>query len=301
MKRTMIMLLVFCASRVSGFCFPQVGSDSLSGERDSLFAVFWNVENFFDYHSPARPQYWTKGRFHSKCAAISKMIFLLGEQYGRLPDLIGLSEVENRFVLKSLISSTLLRKTDYKIVHFDSPDHRGIDCALLYRESSRSLLESFPVHIRSSDGEVLPTRDLLIACFDDSLAVIVNHHPSKIGGKDEERKRVFCVMEKVADSLMNDGANRTKRILSMGDFNEDLWGTTPKGKGTIKYNGEWEQIDGYFTYGDVSFVKMDIVSMGELLVEDRAFGGMKPRRTFVGPRYSGGISDHLPIALVLYF
>lgn len=303
MKRTMILLLLFflCVGRGLSFCLPNANSNADTEKRDSLFAVFWNVENFFDYHSSSRPEYWTKRRFYSKCSAISKVIFLLSERYGSLPDLICLSEVENEFVLKSLISSTLLRKTDYKIVHFDSFDHRGMDCALLYRESSLSLSEMFPVHIHSLDGAVLPTRDLLVVCFENGLSVIVNHHPSKIGGKNEERQTVFNAMENVADSLLRDGTNKSRRVLSVGDFNEDLWKITPKGKGTIKYNGEWEQIDGYFAYGDFLFVGMEIFSSDELLTEDRTFGGMKPRRTFVGPRYYGGVSDHLPIALMLYF
>jgi len=269
--------------------------------QDSLVVVFWNVENFFDHRSPHRPQYWTKRRFYAKCAAVSKVLFLVSERFGgRMPDVVGLAEVENEFVLKSLLSSTLLRKEGYKTLHFDSPDHRGIDCALLYRPSSVRLSEGFPVHVRSSDGEVLPTRDILVSVF-DSLAVTVNHHPSRIGGKDEMRRRAFAAMTRTADSLLNESGGQIKRVLSMGDFNEDLWKAAPKGIGTIKYNGKWEQIDGYFAYGEPFKVKMEIFSPKELLTEDRSFGGLRPLRTFLGPRYAGGVSDHLPIVLVLYF
>lgn len=282
MKRTMITLLLIVLALP---CRAQL---------DSLRVMFWNVENFFDYRSPSAPEYWTRGRFYAKCDGIAKTIFAFSGKYGDLPDIIGLAEVENLQVLRSLLSSTLLRKMDYSIVHYDSPDHRGIDCALLYRRSRLHLRGSFPIHIRDSSGTPMATRDILIARF-DSLTVMVNHHPSKIGGKSERRRAAFSAMEAAADSLMNSG---DERILSIGDFNDDLWHRD--GLGTIKYNGKWEKIDGHFIYGNVT-VREEIFDDPSLLATDKAFGGLKPRRTFVGPRYTKGLSDHLPIALILTF
>ena len=102
-------------------------------------------------------------------------------------------------------------------------------------------------------------------------------------------------MEAVADSLLAAGA---ERIVSVGDFNDDLWHSG--GHGTIKYNGKWEKIDGHFTYGQVN-VREDIFDDPPLLTRDKVFGGLKPRRTFVGPKYEGGLSDHLPVALMVTF
>lgn len=270
-----------------GFCpraFPQ---------QDSLLVVFWNVENFFSYHSESKPQYWTKGRFQAKCDAIAKTLLRIADRYGRLPDAVGFAEVENAFVLRRLTRETALRKLDYRIVHYDSPDHRGIDCALLCRESTLPVRASTPKHLPDSAGGVMATRDILLAEF-DRLAILVNHHPSQLGGKAERREAAQARLRALTDSLHAAGQPRT---LAVGDFNEDLWGS---GAGTIKYNGRWEKIDGGFAEG-FPRVREEVFADPLLLEEDKAFGGMKPRRTFVGPRYTGGVSDHLPVVFIVYY
>ena len=206
-----------------------------SQDRDSLLVVFWNLENFFDYRSDNKPQYWTKGRFRAKCDAVA---------------------------------SSFQRSTDWP------------------------LRASAPKHIPDSAGGVLPTRDILLAEF-DRLAVLVNHHPSQIGGKAERRELAQARLRALTDSLHAAGVART---LAVGDFNEDLWG----GPGTIKYNGKWEKIDGGFAEG-FSRVREEVFTDPVLLERDKSFGGMKPRRTFVGPRYTGGVSDHLPVVFIVYF
>ena len=264
--------------------------------RDSLVVAFWNVENFFDYRSENKPQYWTKGRFYRKCDAIAKTLLRMADRYGRLPDAVGFAEVENAFVMRQLCSASALRKLDYALVHYESPDHRGIDCALLCRRSTLPLLRSAPKHVPDSTGGILATRDILLAEF-DSLAILVNHHPSQLGGKDSPRQAARARLRELTDSLHAVGVRRT---LSIGDFNEDLWTDGSPDGGTIKYNGGWEKIDGGFAEG-FSRVREEVFADPPLLVPDAAFGGRKPRRTFVGPRYTGGVSDHLPVVFVLYF
>ena len=280
---------------------------------DSLLVVFWNVENFFDYHSENKPQYWTAGRFYAKCDGVAKTLLRIADHYGRLPDAVGFAEVENRFVLRQLLSATVLRKLDYRIVHYESPDHRGIDCALLCRDGTLPLRASAPKHLPDSAGGAMATRDILLAEF-DSLAILVNHHPSQIGGKEDRRQVALDRLQGLRDSLRATG---TQRILAVGDFNQDLWGEIPgqagddrparqvrsatgAERGTIKYNGHWEKIDGGFAEG-FSRVREEVFADPVLLEPDSAFGGEKPRRTFVGPRYRGGVSDHLPVVFVVYF
>ena len=284
MKQTMIILLLLSGLSVRAHSQP----------RDSLLVVFWNVENFFDYRSENKPQYWTKGRFERKCEAVSKTLLRIADRYGRLPDAVGFAEVENAYVLRRLTASSALRKLDYAVVHYESPDHRGIDCALLCRQSTLPLRRSAPKHVPDSAGGILPTRDILLAEF-DSLAVLVNHHPSQLGGKDDGRQAARARLRALTDSLHAAGVRRT---LAVGDFNEDLWKS--ESPGTIKYNGGWEKIDGGFAEG-FSRVREEVFADPLLLEPDAAFGGMKPRRTFVGPRYKGGVSDHLPVVFVLYF
>ena len=266
---------------------------------DSLEVVFWNLENFFDSHAGGVSQsemdfsaggvrHWTRKRFYAKCAGVAKVLLMIADSEGRLPDAVGFAEVENSFVLRQLIQSTALRKLDYKVVHFESQDHRGIDCGLIYRASTLHLTEAAPMHVYDSSGAVMPTRDILLVRF-DSLAVLVNHHPSKVGGKQERRSLAMDRMNFLCDSLMQAGC---RGVLCIGDFNEDQWHSG--GQGTIKYNGEWEKIDGFFSRGALQV--RETVFKDEILLEpDRNWGGMKPRRTYSGLRYHGGISDHLPV------
>jgi len=111
-----------------------------------IILMFWNVENFSQLGNMDGKS-WSSHRFYAKCNGISKTILLAGDRYGDVPDIVALAEVENREVLNRLIYSTSLRKLDYRIVHYDSPDHRGIDCALLYRKSKFTLLSSKPCHL----------------------------------------------------------------------------------------------------------------------------------------------------------
>ena len=281
------------AALLPAFLLPLRAQTPPSG-RDSLLVVFWNVENFFDYHSENKPRFWTAGRFYAKCDAVAKTLLRIADRYGRLPDAVGFAEVENGFVLRQLCGSSALRKLDYRIVHYESPDHRGIDCALLCRRSTLPLRGSAPKHVPDSAGGVMATRDILLAEF-DSLAILVNHHPSQIGGKDERRAAARARLQALTDSLHAAG---TARTLAVGDFNQDLWPGAPRG--TLKYDGHWEKIDGAFAEG-FSAVREEVFDDPLLLVPDSAFGGLKPRRTFVGPRYQGGVSDHLPVVFIVYF
>ena len=131
---------------------------SLAGGPDFL-CMFWNVENLFE----ARPH------FGDKCNGIAKTIMLAGDEFGAVPDVVGLAEVENRQVVQKMVTRTALRKLDYSIVHYDSPDHRGIDCALLYRRSRFRVLHSKPCHLTDSSGRLLPTRDILLVVLEPKV------------------------------------------------------------------------------------------------------------------------------------
>ena len=127
---------------------------------DSLLVVSWNVENFLDPKEDTTGRYTSK-RLQAKCSGISKTLFLIAEKEGRMPDAVALMEVGNRRVLNLLLATTPLRKLDYAIVHYDSPDRRGIDVGLLYRRSYFNLLscESLRVNLRPYGGGA--TRDIL--------------------------------------------------------------------------------------------------------------------------------------------
>ena len=313
MKRVILVLLL-CAA-VMGV---------RAQEKDSLLVMFWNVENFFDYidqgtgesdkeFSSFGARHWKKSRFHAKCDAIAKSIFWISSEYGRMPDVIGLAEVENKGVLTRLLNYTLLRKYDYAIVHKESSDRRGIDVALLYRRSSMSLVSnSFITPIYQ--GEKLSTRDILHAGMrlndGRNMEFIVNHHPSKYGGEEESRERRNAAMDALKEICDSIGGSN---IVAMGDFNDTPDGDQfhkvrdilvnkglpnhIEGKGTIRYKGRWELIDFFLTSPDIISSGMSVVAIPFLNVYDRRYPGEKPLRTYSGPRYIGGVSDHCPILL----
>lgn len=300
--------------------------------QDSLVVMFWNVENFFDHvdqgtgesdkeFSSFGARHWTKRKFQTKCDDIAKSVLWIGDEYGRMPDVIGLAEVENRWVLWKLLNNTLLRKYGYRIVHFDSGDRRGIDVALLYHESVfRKVSHSLTVPV--AGGERMSTRDMLQVCLEcvtgQKINMIVCHHPSKYGGAEESSSRRNAAMEALrglCDSLGT--ADPGVPVVAMGDFNDTPDGEQfglldgvlankadslfAEGYGTIRYQGVWELID-MFMVSEALAAKscMKIIHVPFLMTYEKKYPGMKPLRTYSGPRYVGGVSDHCPIVLCIF-
>lgn len=262
--------------------------------------VFWNAENFFDWKaegtsssetdfSSSGRRHWTYRRFTAKCNAIAKTVLAVSDSTGFIPDIVAFAEIENISVLKRLISYTALDKFGFKPILFESPDKRGIDCGLIYRSHKIKIVNTRAKHIYDSDGTVMKTRDILLV-ETDSLDILVNHHPSKVGkGGEWKRSLAMNRMNDICDSLERCGH---RRIICVGDFNDDVWGG---GEGTIKYNGEWEKIDGFFARGIK--VRETVWKASYLTTADKKFGGVKPLRTYNGMKYLGGVSDHYPIVL----
>lgn len=319
MKRVWMILILIC----SGF---------LCAAQDEKLMVFWNLENFFDYvdggegesdreWSSTGSRRWTKTRFYTKCDAIAKTMFWIGEKYGRMPDVIGVAEVENSGVLYKLLSSSLLRKYDYKVVHYDSHDRRGIDVALLYRSSVYRKVSS-SVTVPEYDAQKLSTRDILQVCLEsvdgERMNVLVNHHPSKYGGSqasESRRDAAMTAMRNLCDSLAV--ADSGIPVIAMGDFNDTPDGEQFRmldgvlvnkadslfrtGQGTIRFEGKWDLIDMFMVSGSISEKSaMEILQVPFLMTYEKKYPGLKPLRTYSGPRYIGGVSDHCPIVLTVY-
>lgn len=295
--------------------------------------MFWNMENFFDYKdggegesdnefSSFGTRRWTKSRFQAKCNAVSKSIYWISDTYGELPDVIGLAEIENRNVLYRLINDTALKKAGYSFIHFDGIDRRGIDVALMYRKSEMkpmSVTRKIPV---TEEGDSLMTRDILhvrMKTGHKSLDFIVNHHPSKFGGEkasESRRKAAMACLKNLCDSLLMDAPPDYGGIIAMGDFN-DTPDSPPfrmieglmvnkgvmlhdQGRGTIRYEGRWELIDMFLVSSSLADVSvMEVINIPFLMVKDKGHAGMTPLRTYSGPKYIGGVSDHCPILLLI--
>ena len=293
--------------------------------------MFWNLENFFDWRddgggeadtefSSSGARHWTRRRFQAKARAIGKTLVWAGGIAGRLPDLFGVAEIENAFVLDKLLDEEPLRKLEYGYVHFDSPDRRGIDVGLLYRRSVFQVVSSRAVPVRAAkDGDTLRTRDILLTCLEDGRGdrwnVLVCHFPSKYGGGDSDWRREAAgrILRQVCDSLLAAGE---ERVLAMGDFNDTpdspalqlLSGPmvnlaaplAARGQGSIRFEGRWQLIDHMYVSPSLAARStLEILHPPFLTTHDNVHSGDKPLRTYLGPRYTGGVSDHRPLLLRL--
>ncbi len=242
------------------------------------------------------------------------------EQSWHLPDFVALCEVENDSVMIALTKRSLLRKAGYEYVMTDSPDERGIDVALMYQPTSFRLLNHYPIRIKQLPN-MRPTRDVLYAkgmlINDDTLHIFVVHAPSRRGGEQASRPYRLQVASQLASSVdslyaLNDSA----KIIIAGDFNDyhdspalklleshHLINISKEAKGrngakaTYRYHGEWRSLDQMLCSQALAILNKgcEIGDLPFLLEDDEKYGGKKPFRTYLGPRYLGGYSDHLPL------
>ena len=237
-----------------------------------------------------------------------------------LPDLVALCEVENDSAMIALTKRSLLRKAGYEYVMTSSPDERGIDVALMYQPFSFRLLGYHSIRIKQLPN-TRPTRDILYAkgvlMNDDTLHVFVVHAPSRRGGELATRPYRMQVASQLAHSVDSLYALHDRaKIIITGDFNDyddspalrylenhhliniskDAKGRNGA-KGTYRYHGEWRSLDHILCSPMLAAQKMScaIGDLPFLLEADEKYGGKKPFRTYLGPRYLGGYSDHLPL------
>ena len=300
----------------------------------SLFTfVELNCENLFDCQHdslkndieflPDGAYHWTRTRYWQKLDRIGQTILSCGvkEQTWQLPDMVALCEVENDSVLHDLTRRSLLRNARYDYVMTNSPDERGIDVALMYSPYSFRLIGSHSVRVNPIKG-MRPTRDILYAsgvtASGDTLHVIVAHLPSRRGGEKFSRPFRMAAARQVAavvDSIYNNVSAEAKIIVA-GDFNdysnsESIQllcskrmievSKSAKGrngaKGTYRYQGLWGSLDHILVSRPLADIATECyVNDAEFLIErDEKYGGVKPRRNYLGPRYLNGFSDHLPL------
>ncbi|MDP4281905.1 MAG: endonuclease [Bacteroidota bacterium] len=321
----------------------------LTNGRHFVRIAFYNTENMYDpgkdstksddEFTPAGARKWTYTKFYSKLNHLGKTILAMGD--GEPPAAVGLCEIENRRVLNCLTASTPLRPFRYQVVHYDSPDLRGVDVALLYRPERLRILYSIPIAVRFPQDSSLRTRDILYAKGilenGDTLHLFVNHWPSRRGGakKSSGRRAVAAsILRRYVDSLFRKVHH--PGIIIMGDFNdepadrslENVLQANPvtesifpdrlynlmfrklrtTGSGTIKYQGKWSVFDQIIVSGTLLLKESGYVTheadasifRGKfLLQEDEKHMGDKLYRTYQGPSYKGGFSDHLPVYLDL--
>ena len=288
-------------------------------EKSSLRIVSYNVENLFDTKHdtlkndssflPEGMHHWTYRRYQTKIDRIAQVLVNIAG-WESIP-LVGLCEVENARCLRNLCYK--LRRFHYKYVHYDSPDERGVDVALLYDSTRLSILNSRALS-PSLDGDA--TRDILYvsALYEqrDTVHVMMCHLPSQLGGAsntDWKRQRAKSLIQSQIDSIFL--FQPSGNIVVMGDMNtsaqDDLTGMVnlmipiqKMGQGTHKYQGIWTCLDQFYVSQSIATkATATIFSPWWLLEEDTKYLDYKPHRTYIGFRYNDGYSDHLPIVLHL--
>jgi len=249
---------------------------------------------------------------------------------------IGVSEVENRGVLEDLLKQPALRDRGFKIMHFDGPDRRGVECAVLYNPRFFNLTDSCLVpYVYPNNDTTHITRGFLVATgtlANEMVHIIVNHWPSR-GAESPVRERAGVQVKAVKDSLLRIYPN--SHVIVMGDLNDDpnnksvtdglnavhklkhvknntdmynpFWDTLYKvGQGTLLYNGKWNLFDQIIVSGSLigsdrsslKYYNNEVFIRDYLLQQDGKYKGA-PKRTHAGGVWLNGYSDHLPTCIYL--
>ncbi len=340
--------ITICLLIISASLSAQYTSD-LPSKKRYMRIMFYNVENLFDTEDdslttdeeflPEGGRFWTKHKYYDKLNKIAAVIAAIGAW--QPPEIIGLCEVENRKVLNDLCKNTGLKNLNYKIIHKESPDKRGIDVALLYNLKAFKPLKYKAIKVIIESDTSKKTRDILYVKGktknNDSLHIFINHWSSRWGGQmASEHKRIDAAktLRKAVDSIFT--TDKFAKIIIMGDLNDypdnksvaqflnakkefnniqndQLYNLSAfieqtKHIGSHKHKEKWGILDQIIVSGALLSAKNGVKTSKEnayifnadfLQIEDKAFTGKKTFRTYLGYKYQGGYSDHLPVFLDL--
>ena len=319
---------------------------NLLGQKTYFPIAFYNVENLFDTirdirkedqdFTPEGKYNWTKEKYNKKIRNIARAIGDLGkDKNSDGAVIIGLAEVENKDVIEDIIKQKKLSKSNYQIIHSESPDVRGIDVALIYNP------EYFKVTSRKIYPYTLPgrndikTRDILVVSgilSNEPVSILVNHWSSR-GGENTSprRQRSAAICKQIADSIYNE--NKKTKIIIMGDMNDNpqnvstrvvlnakeyrwdvkegglyntMWSLSSKGLGSLVHQNKWNLFDQIIISHslltdnpkELSFSQAKIFSRDYLLQKSEK-NKRYPLRTFSGNKFNNGFSDHLPTLIYL--
>lgn len=311
---------------------------------------FYNLENLFDTlidpdpnkilqdeFTPKGKNHWTSALYNEKLNNMAKVIAELGvEVTPDGPAILGVSEVENRTVLEDLVKTDKLKDRNYEVVHYESPDRRGIDVGLLYNPKYFKVESSRSISLRTIDTTFYTRDQLLVSGYlnDEMVHVLVAHWPSRSGGEKRSAPRRAAAAKlgkMVIDSIT--ALDPNAKIIYMGDLNDDPsdksvklhlkgngkkeevkvgemfnpWETYyKKGIGTLAYRDAWNLFDQILVspgmidedYSTYKYYKAVIFSKPFLKNDSGSYKGY-PHRTFAGGAYVGGYSDHFPVYLFL--
>ena len=308
-------------------------------KNEHYIIAFYNLENLFDTiddpdtddddFTPEGAKKWTPRRYKKKVKRLARAMSTIGDDDAKYPPaIIGIAEVETFEVVSDLVNNKYLANEHYGIVHYDSPDERGIEVAFLYKKKDFELLDSKPyaINFEREDGSIDYTRDVLYVkgkLNGELMHFLVNHWPSRRAGVEVSEYKRIAVAElnqKIIKSVQKEEPDA--RIIIMGDFNdnpknksikyhlvsEELYNPMEslydKGQGTANHKGEW------FLFDQIIFTKNFLKDnqhtfkyagvYSKHFLKDK-FGKFveDPFRTYRGNWYKGGISDHFPVYIKL--
>lgn len=321
------------------FCSPLL----IKAQKDSTFICvgFYNLENLFDTiidkdatkilqkeFTPLGVKKWNTQKYLKKLNNLANVIADIGTDYtSDGAAILGVAEVENKEVLKDLIGESVLKKRKYKIVHFDSPDKRGIDVGLLYNPSYFEVISTRKFSLKINN---FSTRDQLLVIGNlkgQRMHIIIAHWPSRRGGKTKSQfKRIMAadLTRSIVDSIQKKEADA--QILFMGDLNDNpndssivyhlkteenktqlkqnlLFNPMQQlynlKKGTSVYRGKWDLFDQILITPSIkNYYQVDIFSEPYMWLGSNKIINY-PFRTYLGNKYIGGYSDHFPVYLLL--
>lgn len=201
---------------------------------------WWNLENLFDtYDSPERPVWlqkrlkselkgWTASVLDKKLTNLSDIICRMNNGAG--PDILGVCEVENSVVLEKLIAKIKLTiQRNYRVIHHDTKDDRGIDVAFIYdADRYKNNGQQFSLEVMKRNA----TRDLfqvqLTTQDNNELVLIGNHWPARSAGKYESEPYRMMVgetlsywVERIHEVKLDENGDKHPAIVLMGDFNDN--------------------------------------------------------------------------------
>ena len=298
-----------------------------SQNEKEIFTMFYNVENLFDTINnplteddeflPGSKKKWNTNRYNQKINQLTKVFSSINNGYQ--PNLIGLCEVENKNVIQDLLKTSFFQKHNYTIIHQESADNRGIDCAILFDHNFQLLKHEF-IKIQIPNAS-RPTRDIIyvqLQLEEEIVNIFINHWPSRWGGQEKTNyKRVFTA--RVLRNYIDKYIDPTQSLIIMGDLNDypsneslknilvkddffNLMDTDKlKGMGSYNYKGDWNFLDHIIVSKNFLNQKNKIhisdygVFKEEWLLYRNKENQLYPSRTYGGTNWYGGFSDHLAI------
>ena len=201
--------------------------------------AFYNLENLFDTivdpdtnkilqedFTPLGKKNFNTDKYFHKLKNLAFVLDTIGKEVTPLgPSIIGVCEIENTLVLKDLVSQSSIADKNYKIIHHEGSDARGIDCALLYDPLHFKVTSSKSVKFIIPENERFRSRDQLVVSGEllgEKIHFIVVHWPSRRGGEAKSRpKRIEAakLTKSIVDSLKQ--IDKNAKVIVMGDFNDD--------------------------------------------------------------------------------